>query len=168
MSKVLVAYASKHGATMEIAEAIADEILRHGTEADCLPADEVQDIQQYDAVVLGSAVYMKRWRRPAERLLRRHRSELAERPLWIFSSGPGGKDPDPSWSEPGRVVELAESLGVRDHVVFGGRLPVEPKGFVQKAMVRDTPEEARDIRDFDAIRKWAAGIAEDVGDRARA
>jgi menaquinone-dependent protoporphyrinogen oxidase len=168
MTKVLVAYASKHGSTAEIAAALADEIRRQGVEADCLPAEEVHDIEAYDGVVVGSAVYMKRWQRPAHKLLARHRRELAERPLWIFSSGPVGKDADPSWSEPGGVVHLAESLGVRDHVVFGGSLPAEPHGFMQKAMVRDTPEELRDLRDFDQIRAWAAGIADAVTETARA
>jgi menaquinone-dependent protoporphyrinogen oxidase len=168
MSKVLVAYGSKHGATAEIAQAIADEIERHGVAADCLAADEVHDVEPYDGVVVGSAVYMKRWRRPAQQLLRRHQRELAERALWIFSSGPVGEDADPSWSEPGKVVDLAEKLGVRDHVVFGGKLPDEPEGFIQKAMVKDIPEEFRDLRDFDQIRAWAGGIAEAVREKAKA
>ena len=162
MSNVLVAYASKHGSTAQIATAIAEEIRRHDLEVDCLPAADVRDVERYDAVVIGSAVYMKRWQGDARHLLRRHRREFSERQLWIFSSGPVGKDADPSWSEPGGVVELAEKLGVRDHVVFGGSLPEEPHGFVQKAMVRDTPEELRDLRDFDEITRWAAGIAEAV------
>jgi menaquinone-dependent protoporphyrinogen oxidase len=159
MSKVLVAYGSKHGSTAEIAAAIAQELERRGVAADCLSADDVHDVAGYDGVVLGSAVYMKRWRRPAQQLLRRHQRELAERPLWIFSSGPVGKDADPSWSEPGRVVGLAEKLGARDHVVFGGKLPDEPEGFMQKAMVKDTPRELRDLRDFEQIREWADRIA---------
>lgn len=165
MGKVLVAYASKHGSTAEIAAAVADEIRRHGVDADCLKAGDVHDVADYDGVVVGSAVYMKRWQGAARHLLHRHRGELAERPLWIFSSGPVGEDADPSWSEPGAVVKQAEKLGVRDHVVFGGSLPDEPEGFVQRAMVRDTPEELRDLRDFDQIRAWAAGIAETVKEK---
>ena len=162
MGRVLVAYASKHGSTAEIAAAVADEIRRHGVEADCRPAGDVDDVAGYDGVVVGSAVYMGRWQGAARHLLHRYRGELAERPLWIFSSGPVGEDADQSWSEPGAVVKQAEKLGVRDHVVFGGSLPDEPEGFVQKAMVRDMPEELRDLRDFDQIRGWAAGIAETV------
>jgi menaquinone-dependent protoporphyrinogen oxidase len=156
---VLVAFASKHGSTAEIAEAVAGELRRRGLCTDCRPVGDVKDLDGYDAVVLGSAVYMKRWRHDARRLLQKHRRELAELPFWIFSSGPFGENPDPAWAEPPNVVKEAEKLGARDHTVFGGRLPVEPAGFLEKAMVRDTPPEVADLRDWEQIRGWAAGIA---------
>ena len=159
---VLVAYASKHGSTFEIAQAITDELRRHGLAVDCTPAAAVREISSYDAVVIGSAVYMKRWQPDAKRLLHRHHDELAARPLWIFSSGPFGEHPNADWAEPPRVVREATKLGARDRAVFGGRLPTEPKGFIEKAMVRDTPPEFADLRDWDEIRAWAAGVAVQV------
>ncbi len=153
MTTVLVAYASKHGSTAEIAEAIAEALRAAGLRVDCQPADRVPALEPYDAVVLGSAVYMKRWRREARRFLRRHASALAARPFWVFSSGPVG-DPandDPAWTEPDRTIAEAERLGVRDHVVFGGT--------ASGMMARSTPPEFRDRRDWDAIRDWAATIA---------
>jgi len=158
MSRVLVAYATKHGATREIAEAIAEEIRAVGHDVDCAPAEQAGEVEGYDAVVLGSAVYMKRWRKPARRLLARNHDALSERPLWIFSSGPCGADPDPSWSEPPKIVDEVERLGAKDHVIFGGRLPVEPSSFIEKAMVKNTPPEQRDLRDWQQIRSWAARI----------
>jgi menaquinone-dependent protoporphyrinogen oxidase len=158
-ARVLVAFASKHGSTVEIAAAIARELQRAGLDVDCRSAQDVRSLDGYDAVVLGSAVYMKRWLGDARHLFRRHRRELAARPFWIFSSGPFGAKPDPAWSEPPRIVKEAERIGVRDHVVFGGRLPLEPSGFIEKAMVRDTPPEVADLRDWDEIRHWASGIA---------
>src|SRR5215207_2803044 len=92
-TNVLVAYASKHGATEEIAKAIADELRAHGLDVDCLPADQVADPIPYEGVVLGSAIYMARWRRPARKFLSRHRDALAKRPLWVFSSGPLARTP---------------------------------------------------------------------------
>jgi menaquinone-dependent protoporphyrinogen oxidase len=156
--RILVAYASKHGSTAEIADAVAGALRDAGAEVDCWPARDVQRLDGYDAVVLGSAVYMKRWMGDARHLFKRHRRELAELPFWLFSSGPCGAKPDPAWSEPPRLIKEAERLGVRDHVVFGGRLPLEPSGFMEKAMVRDTPPEFADMRDWDEIRAWAAGI----------
>jgi menaquinone-dependent protoporphyrinogen oxidase len=160
--RLLVAFASKHGATAEIAEAIADELRNAGLDVDCREAGDVKDLTGYEAVVLGSAVYMKRWQHDARRLLHQHREELAARALWIFSSGPFGEHPDLTWAEPPKVVNQAEQLGVRDHVVFGGRLPLQPRGFIEKAMVRDTPAEVADLRDWGEIRRWARTIAAEV------
>ena len=158
-ARVLVAYASKHGSTAEIAEAIAAELRSQGLDADARRAGAVDDLAGYDAVVLGSAVYMKRWRREARHLLRKQARALAGKPFWIFSSGPFGEKPDPAWSEPPKVIEEAERLGAREHVVFGGRLPLEPSSFIERAMVRDTPPEVADLRDWDEVRRWAAGVA---------
>ncbi len=170
MTKVLVAYASKHGATAEIAEAIAGALRDQGLDADCLEAGDALSLAPYDAAVVGSAVYMKRWRREARRFLSRHGAELAERPFWIFSSGPTG-DPardNAGWIEPAGIVARAEQLGVRGHVVFGGRVPLDPHGPAQRGMVKNTPPEYRDRRDWDAIRAWAGGIAAELATAAPA
>jgi menaquinone-dependent protoporphyrinogen oxidase len=158
-SPVLVAYATKHGATAEIAEAIADQLRADGLDAEARRAGEVRSLDQYSAVVLGSAVYMKRWRREARHFLRHHHDALAHTPLWVFSSGAVGEHRDPQWEEPAKIVETVERLGAREHVVFGGRVPQDPGNFVERAMLRDTPPEVADLRDFDAIRSWASGIA---------
>jgi menaquinone-dependent protoporphyrinogen oxidase len=161
---VLVAYASKHGSTAEIADAIAVELRERGLEVDCVEAGEVDDAGAYEAVILGSAVYMRRWQGDARHFLRKQSKQLADRPFWVFSSGPTG-DPaedDVAWEEPKRTIAKAEKLGARDHVVFGGRISPE-SGRVAKAMAESTPEEYRDRRDWDEIRAWAAGIAAELG-----
>jgi menaquinone-dependent protoporphyrinogen oxidase len=62
--RVLIAAASKHGSTAEVAARIA-EALRTSLPGDAVvevrSAVEVADVAPYDAVVLGSAVYMGRW-----------------------------------------------------------------------------------------------------------
>lgn len=168
--KVLVAYASKRGSTAEIAEAISGALRREGISVDCETAEAVKDVDSYDAIILGSAVYVKRWRGDAKHFLRKHRRALAQRPFWVFSSGPAG-DPEedrPEWAEPTSVVEKVEKLGGRGHVVFGGRLPAEPRGPIEKAMVKNTPAEHRDRRDWDEIRVWAVSIANELKTAAAA
>lgn len=166
MQRVLVIYASKHGSTHEIADAIADELRKAGLDADCVSADEVRELA-CDAVVLGSAVYLGRWRREARRILKRHGKELAAMPFWVFSSGPVG-DPDQEdessekWLEPQHTIAEAVRLNVRDHVVFGGSVPSEPHGFVERSMARGIPEGFQDRREWDQIRSWARGIAAEV------
>src|SRR3954447_10720973 len=150
---VLVAFASTHGSTAEIAEAIADELRQSGLRADCVEAGKVTSLEPYDAIVLGSAVYMKRWRGDARRFLSKHAGALAQRPFWVFSSGPTGPPSDdaPAWLEPGRTMQRVERLGARDHVVFGGRVPTDPHGPAARAMAKGTPAEYRDRRDWVAI-----------------
>jgi len=161
---VLVAYTSKRGATAEIAEVVAGTLRDSGLAVHCIEAGAVRSIEPYDAVVLGSAVYIRRWHGDAKHFLRRHRKELSRRPFWIFSSGPVG-DPandDADWLEPRKIIDEAERLGTRGHVVFGGRVPVGSGWPAHGAMVENTPPEYRDRRDWDEIRRWAAGIAAEL------
>jgi menaquinone-dependent protoporphyrinogen oxidase len=161
MSNVLVAYASKHGATEEIAEAIADELRRAGHSVDCVSADRVAGLASYDAAVIGSAVYMARWRPDGRRLLKRAAKELTGRPLWLFSSGPCGQA-EPSWASPPGIEKRARRLGAREHVVFGGRVPLEPANFVERSIAKKSAPEHRDLRDWDRIRAWAASMAPEL------
>ena len=165
VTNVLVAYASKRGSTAEIAEAIAEALRQSGLSVDCIEAGKVSSVESYDAVVLGSAVYMKRWRGDAKDFLRKYDKELSQRPLWVFSSGPVGdpkSEADPSWLEPPKIIEQVVRLGAREHVVFGRRLPVSPRGPIERAMVKNTPPEYHDRRDWAEIRAWAAGIASEL------
>jgi menaquinone-dependent protoporphyrinogen oxidase len=162
MSHVLVAYATKHGSTEAIATAIAERLNACGVPATSVEASRVPSLEPYDAVVLGSAVYARRWRAEARHFMRRHASELARKPFWVFSSGPVG-DPandNPAWEEPAHTIAKALELGARDHAVFGGALPAEPHGMMMRSMARNTPAEFRDRRDWDEIRTWTDAIAD--------
>jgi menaquinone-dependent protoporphyrinogen oxidase len=159
MTSVLVVYASKHGSTAGIATAVARALNARGLRAACMEASQVKSLEPYDAVVLGSAVYMRRWRPEARRFLHRFADALAARPFWVFSSGPVG-DPaadNPGWNEPSTIVH-AVALGALDHAVFGGSLSTEAHGLA-RWMARDAPPEYRDRRDWEAIEAWAVGIA---------
>ncbi|GLI28266.1 flavodoxin [Agromyces rhizosphaerae] len=165
MAHVLVAYATKHHSTAEIAEAIADELRARGHVAEATEAGHAT-AAGFDAVVLGSAMYLGRWRREARHFLSHERARLEAMPFWVFSSGPIGEpkaDAPPEedkWLEPRKVIEQAEELGVREHVVFGGRVPEDPGNFMERSMLENTPEEFRDRRDWDEIRAWADRIAD--------
>jgi len=160
---VLVAYASKHASTAEIAERIAAAMRDVGCDAQARPASEVRDVSEYGAVVLGSAVYAKRWQRDARSFARRHADALREMPVWLFSSGPfGAVEEHPTAPTPPVAERLARQLGAREHVMFGGRVPTDPGNFVERAMLKNTPPERRDARDWPAIEAWARGVAEQV------
>ena len=89
--RVLVAYATRHGSTAEIAERIGQHLRQAGLSVDVQPVGQVDDLAPYRAVVLSSGVYIGRWHRAATRFLKTHQEKLANRPVRLFSSGPTGE-----------------------------------------------------------------------------
>ena len=111
-SHCLVTYASKYGSTGEMAERVRDVLRREGLSADLLPVDQVATLTPYSAVILGSAVYMGRWRKEAINFLEANENKLARRDVWLFSSGPTGTgDPEKlldGWEFPAGQQDSAE------------------------------------------------------------
>ena len=123
-TKVLVAYASKYGATKEIAEKIGQVLKDAGFTVDTLPADRVEDLAPFQAVVLGSAVYIGGWRKQAARFLKVNEKALAGKMVWLFSSGPTGQG-DPielvkGWHFPKALQHIADRVKPKDIVLFQG------------------------------------------------
>lgn len=166
--RVLVTYATKHGSTREIAEAIAATISGHGIAAEVLPVEDVGEIASNDAVVLGSAIYMGRWLKEATEFTRRHRASLAERPLWLFSSGPLGTEVVDTEEQPKELSELLEMLEPRDHRLFYGALTKDALGFGERTVVKAVKAPEGDFRDWDEIQAWAAAIAAELARDATA
>jgi menaquinone-dependent protoporphyrinogen oxidase len=165
--RVLVVVASKHGATADIGaaltRALADSSAGRtaGLEVVCLPVERRPDPAPYDAVVLGSAVYVGRWLEPARHYAAEHATALRGRPVWLFSSGPIGEPPFPA-DEPHDVGPLSESIGARGHRVFPGRLDKSLLSFGERAMVTAMRAPIGDFRDWDAVRAWGEEIAAEV------
>ncbi len=166
--KVLVCAASRHGATAEIAEHIGSSLgqalQENGVraEVEVHPAEEVRGVEGYDAVVLGSAVYMGRWLEPARRILTEERAALAERPVWLFSSGPVGDQLRPE-DEPNDVPDAMASTRAREHRTFAGRIDRKALSLSEKMLVVALQVPDGDYRDFHAVQEWARGIATSLG-----
>jgi menaquinone-dependent protoporphyrinogen oxidase len=159
---VLVTYGTKMGGTAEIAKRIADTLGAENFSITLRPAKQAQHPEEFDAVVVGSALYALRWRREAVRVLKRLATAKFERPVWLFHSGPiGDQEAGDRQKFPARVEKQAELLDVRDRATFGGRLAEDARGFIARSMVKQG--RAGDWRDFEEIDLWAKGIALDLG-----
>ncbi len=161
---ILVAYATKHGATMGIASIIAEELRKSGLEVEVHPVAQVQDPSGYAAVILGSAVYVGQWRQEAVSFLEAHADALAERPVWIFSSGPTGEG-DPvellhGVILPEKIQPLVDRIKPRQVTVFHGELDPEELGFGERLIIRGVKAPTGDFRDWDSISAWASSIAD--------
>jgi menaquinone-dependent protoporphyrinogen oxidase len=162
--RVLVTYATKYGATAEIAERIGEVLRQAGLQTDVLPADRVGDLSSYKAVVLGSAVYIGQWQKKAATFLRANEKALAQRPVWLFSSGPTGKG-DPvqlvkGWRFPTALQPIADRIHARDMAVFHGAVDPKKMNLIEKWMIKNVQAPLGDFRDWDAINAWASAIAD--------
>ena len=173
--KVLVAYASRHGATRGIAERIAQTLQGDGLDVTVQPAQASAHVAEYDCVLVGAAAYAGHWLKEASGFVRKHRSELEHQPVWLFSSGPIGTDKVDAKgrdvlkaSEPGEFAEFERAIHPRDERVFFGAYDpdAKPIGFMEKLgapfMRMSTIHDAipaGDFRDWPEIVAWAHGIA---------
>ena len=191
MTRILVVYGSRHGATRGLAERVGEILRSRGLDAAVTAAELVdeRDVRDADAFVVGSGVYMGSWLDQPMEFMRRYEAVLASRPLWLFSSGPlpgSSKDKhvdDPienalgPISGPGsggrrKVEALSAATGPREHHVFMGAYDpnAEAKNLPERFMkvfmrvmpaVRDALP-AGDFRDWDAIERWALQIADEL------
>ena len=155
---ILVTAASRHGATRLIAEEIAARLAEHDHTAVVRPPKDVASLDEFDAVVLGSAVYAGRWLGAARDFADAHAPALRLKPVWIFASGPIGDPPMPA--EPAEDTgRVAGELGARGVATFGGRLAYAELGLGERVIVRAVRARDGDHRDWGAIHAFADGIA---------
>jgi len=164
--QVLVTYATKYGATAEIAEKIGLVFRQSDLPTDVLRVDDVRDLTLYRAVVLGSAVYIGRWRKEAVKFLKNNEKVLAERPVWLFSSGPTGEgDPEEllnGWRYPGKIQPFVDSIQPRDIALFHGTVDTEKLSFIKRSMIKNVAAPVGDFRDWESIIAWAAAVVDEL------
>jgi len=163
-TNILVTYASKYGATKEIAEKIGEVIRQAGLQADVLPVDSIRDLNPYQAIILGSAVYIGNWQKEAVKFLQDNEKIMTDRPVWLFSSGPTGEG-DPvellsGWHLPPALQPVADRIRPRDIAVFHGNINPDRINFIEKWAVKSLVKKPfGDFRDWNTIVAWATRIA---------
>ena len=158
-ARVLVAYATKLGSTGEIAETIAHVLRDGGHRALALPARDVRSLDDWDGVILGSAVYAAFWQKDARLFIERFREHLEARPLWLFSGGPLDRRlarADQPITPHG--AEITAGLGARAHRTFGGRL--SPSAAVDSQVLQT--HRIGDFRDWQSIVEYAYRIGREL------
>ena len=156
--KVLVAVASKHGATTEIGQVIEASIRSSGIDVELKPIEEVTALGPYGAVVIGSGVYSGHWMRHAREFVEVHEGELKQLPVWLFYSGPVGDPPKPL-ENPAEVADVVKRLGARGHRLFPGRIEGSDLGISERALVALVRAPDGDFRPWSDIATWAEAIA---------
>jgi len=163
--RILVTAGSKHGATTEIAARIAQRMEEAGLACDLLEPGLVRELDRYDAVVLGSAVYAGHWTAEAKEVARLL-GELSAKPhVWLFSSGPIGDPPKPE-EDPVDVGDILRATSAREHMVFSGKIDKSKLSFGEKAILVAVRAPEGDFREWAEIEAWADQIADTLAPAA--
>jgi menaquinone-dependent protoporphyrinogen oxidase len=162
-TRVLVAYGTKYGATAEIAEKIGQVLREAGLAVDVRRANQAGDPAAYQAVVLGSAVYIGKWRKEAVKFLQDNEQALARLPVWIFNSGPLGEGDAAElageYGFPKGLRPITDRIRPRDIVIFHGAIDLQKLNRLDRWMFRNVSSTVGDFRNWDAIAAWASRIA---------
>jgi len=158
--RILVTWGSKRGGTEGIARVVAEALSNEGLDVRLTGPREALRARDFDAAVVGGALYATRWHRDARRFVERRADDLARVPTWFFSSGPLDDSASASEIPPTKQVALLmDRVGAQGHATFGGRLEPDARGFPASAMAK---KHAGDHRDMERVRAWASGIAREL------
>jgi menaquinone-dependent protoporphyrinogen oxidase len=154
---ILVAFTTKYGSTEEVAQVIASALTNAGFPAVAQPAAIVQSLDRYDAVVLGTALYMGLLHHDAKDFLRLHHDALQHLPVAFFSLGPiYAEDSDWVAAHDQADKELARFPWFHPvtQEIFGGKYDPGKLGFPFRFVAPLLRKPANDARDWDAIEAW--------------
>jgi menaquinone-dependent protoporphyrinogen oxidase len=141
---------------------VAEAFVTHGVVADIGDANEVDEIDDYDAIVVGGALYNGRWHADATWFVDRNLDALRTKSVWLFSSGPlddsarsGSLAPVP------QVQQLARRADIRGHMTFGGVLEKKTSGRLSSLLAWGKPG---DYRDPAQVSEWVEWIVARLGE----
>jgi len=161
--KILLTSSSKHGSTDEVAAVIAERLRASKIDVDIQRPEDVDGVDDYDAFILGSAVYMTKWTQEAVDFTRRFHEPLKARPVWAFSVGLSGL-PKGKVSDPMRIGPVLLAIDPEDHVTFPGRFDPSKLSLRERSIARLGGASEGDYRDWDQVRQWADAIATSLYD----
>lgn len=163
--RVLILVASRHGSTSQIAEKIQSRLEERGLDVSCIDVHESPDATNYDAVIIGSAIYYGRWMKVAREYVRANAEALKSRPVFLFGSGPIGDMEQEIVSEE-ELEELREKSGAEEHELFGGRLAGGDLKLSEWLVTKFVRASEGDFRDWDHVRAWSDHIADELETQA--
>lgn len=159
-SKILIAYATRAGSTAGVAQAIADVFCENGTAVDVRPIKDVTNVNEYQTVILGSAIRYGQWLPEAVQFVEQNQAALNAKPTAFFAVHLMNLGED----EASRKARLAYLDAARKLVApqaeafFAGVGDLSKMSFLERLMSKSLKSPEGDLRDWQAIRGWAESL----------
>ena len=154
--RILITYATRAGSTSEIAAALGETLAERGFSVDVESVKTNPSLNNYDAVILGSAVRMSNWLPEMVDFIKKNQEALNQIPVAFFTVHMLNLGED----EVSRAARLAYLNSVRpllspvDEAFFAGKIDLETLSFVDRLMVKMVKSPIGDFRDWAEIRTW--------------
>jgi menaquinone-dependent protoporphyrinogen oxidase len=161
VKNILVCYATRYGSTVDIARIIGKELEVSGYVVKVCPIADVKDPGEYDAVIIGSPLYMGKWLAEARDFVSRFRFPLKERPVAVFSVGYSLKDRTKEHLKSGEdaLVAIRVFINPVSAGFFPGKVDPDRMSPADKAMLRLSGAAPGDFRNEELVRSWARDLA---------
>ena len=158
--RALVTYASKYGSTGGVADAIGKELCSKEVAADVLLIKNVRNISSYQAVVIGSAIYMGKWMSEAVDFIKENRDVLRQVPVAYFLvcmtlAQPTEKKRAEVLSYTDPILKAVPEIKPVGIGTFAGALDYSNLSWIYKKILKSKETPEGDFRDWGAIRAWA-------------
>ncbi len=158
---ILVAYASVAGSTVEVAEFIAKTMSDQNFNVDLMPAEDVQSVEKYDFVIVGSPVYMGSWKKPAKDFVKIYAKDLKNIPTAYFLTCLALTKENPNLAEVEKYLKSErEILKPVSEGNFAGRMDFSKLSFLHKLIVKMIGAKEGDFRNWTEIEKWTLSLKE--------
>ncbi len=184
MTKALIVYGTRYGATASTSEDIAEVLRQEGLDVKIvnLKNERVRDINEYQLVIVGSGIKINKWTKETENFLDKFQKELAKNKIALFVCC-GSTEPLDEKEDKTVSIERARKKYLEEKVtkyslhpialgLFGGvynfnkmswffrktMSGLKPK--IQEAGFKEIEPGRYDLRDLNAICNWAKEIAE--------
>lgn len=164
--KILIAYATKYGSTAGIATTLGEALSARGLQVDVRPVREVRTLEGYDAVILGSPVYMGNWLSESVAFVRTHQAELSRLPVALFTVHMlnQGEDETSRAARQGYTAPIRALLPGAQEMFFAGKIDYYTLSFFDRLITRLVAKQSgqskpvNDLRDWEKIRRWAEEV----------
>lgn len=158
-NRILVAYATATGSTVDVASAIGETLAGHSLSVDVRPIQEEPQIGDYQAVLLGSAVQHGNWLPEAVDFVKDNEQALNRVPVALFCVHIQNRGHD-EISRQNRLAYLDEVRPLLKPVAegyFGGRFNRHGAALLMPGLLaRFVP--TIDLRNWEKIQAWTDSL----------